>query len=80
VKLSADATDPDGDDLAFKWWQYAEADSAAATVTIAAGDSPGDASFVAPDEPGKQAHIILEVTDNGAPALTRYQRVVCNIR
>jgi hypothetical protein len=38
------------------------------------------ASFVAPNEPGKQVHIILEVTDNGRPALTGYQRVICNIK
>jgi hypothetical protein len=79
VDLSASATDPDGDDLTFQWRQYADADSADAIVTIANNDSPDDASFVAPNEPGKQVHIVLEVTDDGAPPLTRYQRVVCNI-
>ena len=39
VKLAATATDPDGDKLTFQWWQYSEADSAAATVTIAGSDS-----------------------------------------
>ena len=33
-----------------------------------------------PTNPGKQVHIILEVTDNGTPPLTRYQRVVCEIQ
>jgi hypothetical protein len=80
VKLDATATDPDGNKLTFKWWQYAEADSADATLTIANSDSPDNASFVAPNESGKQVHIILEVTDNGTPALTRYQRVICNIK
>jgi hypothetical protein len=37
-----------------KWWQYADADSAIGTVTIAKSDSWGEASFVAPDESGKQ--------------------------
>ncbi|WP_433933916.1 hypothetical protein AB3662_05720 [Sorangium cellulosum] len=31
-------------------------------------------------EPGKQVHIILEVTDKGTPPLTNYQRVVVTIR
>jgi hypothetical protein len=38
------------------------------------------ASFVVPDEPGKQIQIILEVTDNGTPPLTHYQRIICNIQ
>jgi hypothetical protein len=80
VKLEATATDPDGHKLTYKWWQYADADSAAATVSIANNDSPDKASFVAPIEPGKQVHIILEVTDNGTPPLVGYQRVVCNIK
>ena len=80
VKLAATATDPDGNKLTYKWWQYADADSANATVTIAKSDSLDQASFVAPDEPGKQVHIILEVTDNGSPPLVGYQRVICNIQ
>jgi len=79
VKLDATASDPDGNDLAVQWWQYVEADSVDATLTIANGDSLDRASFVAPNESGKQVHIILEVTDDGTPALTRYQRVICNI-
>jgi hypothetical protein len=80
VKLAATTTDPDGHKLTYKWWQYAAADSAAATVTIANNESLDQASFVAPDEPGKQVHIILEVTDNGTPPLVGYQRVICNIK
>ena len=80
MRLSATATDPDGDELTFRWWQYGEADSAEATVTIAGSDSANEASFVVPDEPGKQVHIILEVTDSGTPPLVGYQRVVCNIQ
>jgi PelA/Pel-15E family pectate lyase len=80
VKLEATATDPDGNKLTCKWWQYADADSATATVAIANADSLDKASFVAPSEPGKQVHIILEVTDSGIPPLTSYQRVICNIK
>jgi acyl dehydratase len=80
VKLEATATDPDGHRLTCKWWQYADADSASATVAIANADSLDQARFVAPSEPGKQVHVILEVTDNGTPALVSYQRVICNIK
>jgi hypothetical protein len=80
VKLAATATDPDGNMLTCKWWQYADADSATATVSIANSDSLDQASFVAPNEPGEQVHIILEVTDNGTPPLVRYQRIICDIK
>jgi hypothetical protein len=80
VSLSANGTtDPDGDALTYRWWQYEEADSAESRVTITDASSPR-AGFVVSDEPGKQVHIILEVTDNGAPPLVRYQRVVCDIQ
>lgn len=80
VSLSAVGTnDPDGNALTYRWWQYEEADSAASKVAIV-GEDTEQASFVVPDEAGKQVHIILEVTDNGTPPLVRYQRVVCDIQ
>jgi hypothetical protein len=80
VNLAATATDPDGHKLTSKWWQYADADSATAMVAISNSESLEHASFVVPNEPGKQIHILLEVTDHGTPPLTGYQRVVFNIR
>ena len=99
VKLAATATDPDGDEMAFRWWQYSEADSARSGVSFQLAKPTSEASlplaspkerkleayatqasFVVPDEPDKQVHIILEVTDNGTPPLVAYQRVVCDIR
>jgi hypothetical protein len=79
VSLNAKGTgDPDGDALTYRWWQYGEADSAESKVVINDADAQ-QASFVVPSESGKQVHIILEVTDKGTPALSRYQRIVCNI-
>jgi len=79
VRLGATARDPDGDNLTFRWWQFAEADSAAATVNIRGSNSAARASFVAPNEPGKNVHIVIQVTDNGTPPLARYQRIICEI-
>ncbi|MFG0288408.1 MAG: hypothetical protein ACF8CQ_09540, partial [Rhodopirellula sp. JB044] len=64
--------------LTYRWWQYEEADSAESRVSITDANTP-QASFVVPDELGKQVHIVLEVTDKGTPPLVRYRRVVCSI-
>ena len=72
-------TDPDGNALTFRWWQYADADSAGAKVSIDKDTAMSGASFVAPNEPGKKIHIMLEVTDSGSPSLTHWQRMVITI-
>jgi hypothetical protein len=40
-----------------------------------------DATLLVPADakPGQAIHIICEMTDNGTPPLTRYQRVVIQI-
>lgn len=73
------STDPDGNALTYKWWQYADADSVGARLTITNDSARTGASFVVPNEPGRKIHVILEVTDNGSPNLTHYQRVVLTI-
>lgn len=79
VKLEASANDPDGNKLTYQWWQYADADSATATVTIANSETLDRAHFVVPNESGKQVQVILEATDSGTPPLTGYQRILYNI-
>ena len=77
VNLSAaGSTDPDGDSLSYKWWNYAEADTHTGTITLSNSTS-ASASFTLPsNSAGKTIHVILEVTDNGSPALTSYRRLV----
>lgn len=77
VKLSATGKDPDGDKLSYKWWQYREPSSYKGEVKLQAAKKP-QASFELPEDakPGRTVHIICEVTDDGAPPLTRYARVI----
>ncbi len=81
VKLSARGTsDPDGDELEYRWWQYREAGSYDGTIEIQDAEKQ-DASFTVPGDAGKgeTVHIICEVTDTGTPRLTRYQRVIVTV-
>jgi hypothetical protein len=81
VSLSAKGTtDPDGDVLSYRWWQYEEPGTYRGKVRMEnAGNL--DASMIVPADakPGQTIHIICEVTDNGAPPLTRYQRVILTV-
>ena len=81
VSLSTKGTtDPDGDELAYRWWQYHQADTYDGTIEIR-NAGKRDASFMVPDDggKGKTIHIICEVKDTGRPPLTRYQRVIVTV-
>ncbi len=87
VELSAaGSSDPDGDNLSYKWFLYGEpgtfAMSTARTgdpLTIK-DDNMANAWFIAPSNAKMGTmHIILAVTDHGTPALTRYKRVIIEV-
>lgn len=81
VRLSAvGTTDPDGDVLKYRWWQYREAGTYDGAIEIRIAGKR-DVSFSVPDDAGKgqTLHIVCEVTDSGTPQLTRYRRVVVEI-
>lgn len=91
VDLRAEgSTDPDGDALSYEWFYYPEA----GTLTMARprtgmpleieNADEAHAWFTVPAErvmpPGTGTmHFILAVTDEGAPALTRYKQVIVNV-
>lgn len=81
VTVRVAATDPDGDALSLRWWQYREAGTCPLEAEIAAPGQAGTRITVpAGAVPGATLHFICEVTDNGEPALTRYARAVVTVR
>ncbi len=89
IHLDATGTiDPDGDTLTYHWFCYNEAGTFAASLakTAVIIDIQNHDYIKAWFEiPTKRVlrngtiHIILEVTDNGVPVLTRYKRVIINV-
>ena len=80
--LNADgAYDPDGDSMSYLWFQYKEAGTYPETISL----KPYAANLynlpvIAPQVKTIQTiHFILQVTDKGTPALTRYKRVIVTV-
>jgi hypothetical protein len=77
VQLRASgSTDPDGDRLNYRWFLYPEPGTYQGDVKIKNGTAPQAVLDVPMDAAGKSIHVILEVTDDGTPPLTRYRRLV----
>ena len=81
IKLSAKgSSDPDGDRLSYYWSIYREAGTYRGRLKID-GATSQEASFIAPEvDSPKTIHVILAVTDDGAPPLTRYRRLVVTVK
>lgn len=83
------STDPDGQTLSYRWWQYREASGFGFTLTpqISAENGIDTAVMVKPwvhishlpPPPSVPVHILLEVSDSGKPALTRYRRAIIHV-
>ena len=81
IELNASSsTDPDGDKLSYNWIHYREAGTYPAWVKI---DEPEKAKTTVTlpkvTEPAT-VHFVVSVTDDGEPALTRYQRVIVTVK
>ncbi|MCP3928717.1 MAG: DUF1593 domain-containing protein [Bacteroidetes bacterium] len=73
------STDPDGDELSYNWFHYRGPGTFKGKIKIKNAEST-KANFKAPIvSTPRTAHFILQVTDSGEPALTRYKRVIVNI-
>lgn len=74
---ASDASDPDGHELTYKWWQYAEAGTYQGALDLGhCAGAPRCAADIPADAAGSEIHVILEVTDTGAPPLTAYRRTI----
>lgn len=87
IRLSAKATDPDKNTVSYTWFYYPEAGtfniSSARTgnpLKIVDADK-AEAYFIVPKTERKGTmHIIVAATDNGIPALTRYDRLIIDVK
>ncbi|MDJ1486245.1 DUF1593 domain-containing protein [Cytophagaceae bacterium YF14B1] len=80
IRLKGAVSDPDGNVVSIKWWQF-QVGSYPQTVAISNPASKQIEVTIPKDAiPGQTIHLIFEATDNGTPALTRYQRVIIIVR
>ena len=82
VRLNATGSiDPDGNELNYQWMIYNEVGTYASNRPIIIQDNTKQSAyFIAPTVSKPETiHVILSVTDNGAPALTRYQRIILTV-
>jgi acetyl esterase/lipase len=80
VTLSAMATDPDKNLVKLHFWQYREAGTSPEKLLIAGNANEAIVQVPAAARKGDSFHVIVEGTDNGTPALTRYQRIVLTVQ
>jgi cellulose-binding protein len=80
VRLVAAASDPDGNALTVKWWQYTDADTYPGIVSLTSPETLTTTFQVPTDATsGQTIHALIQVTDNGTPALTSFQRVIVTV-
>jgi hypothetical protein len=73
------STDPDKNKLSYEWIYYREAGTFPSQIKI---DDKNNSkiTFQAPKVTNLEyLHFVVSVTDNGEPALTRYQRVIVKV-
>ena len=85
---AAGSTDPDKNRLSYRWWVYREASGlfspevklssgSGEQTTVEIGGEVNVDQFTPPAS--YQIHVILEATDDGTPALTRYRRAIITV-
>jgi hypothetical protein len=80
VRLEAVTSDPDGNAVTVKWWRWKDVDTYPGDVRLSGAASHAVSVQVPADAAaGQTIQLVVEATDNGTPALTRYRRVVVTI-
>lgn len=85
IVLNADASDPDGDDLNYTWWQYFESDTYSGVndgKIALTGSATDRISFTVPEDAknGENIHVICEVQDDSNAPLKKYARVIITVQ
>lgn len=70
------SSDPDRHSLHYKWWIYPEPSNLKTNLAIEQPDSPSVTVSVPNSATNQVLHVLLAVSDTGAPPLTRYRRAV----
>lgn len=79
VRLKGTTSDPDGNAVSVKWWQF-KVGTYPGDVTITNPASHSTELVVPVDAArGQTIHVILEATDNASLPLTRYQRIIVTV-
>ncbi|WP_442795684.1 nucleoside hydrolase-like domain-containing protein [Pelobium manganitolerans] len=80
IRLNASkSSDPDGNSLKYNWFFYQEPSSYKDAIYVANSQSEIAEVVVPQNAKGKTIHIILGLSDDGEPSLTRYRRIVINV-
>ena len=80
VRLQGVTSDPDGNTVTVKWWQWKDVGTYPGRVTLSHPTSLTTTMRVPADaKAGETIQLVLQATDDGMPALTRYQRIVVSI-
>jgi hypothetical protein len=72
-------TDPDGDELVFNCWVYAEAGTYGKPVEVQNAQLPVSQLTIPTDAAGKTIHVICEVKDIADFPMTRYRKVILTV-
>ena len=77
IRLAGATSDPDGNAVSVRWWRWKDVDTYPGTVTLSNPTALTTTLKVPSDAvAGQTIQLVIEATDDGTPALTRYQRVV----
>jgi hypothetical protein len=80
IRLNGSVSDPDGNAVSIQWWQFQV--GSYPNKVILSNPTSKQAEVLIPNDAvaGQTIHLILEATDNGTPALTKYQRIIITIK
>jgi len=80
IKLTGTVSDPDGNKVSVNWWQF-QVGTYPGKISIPNANTEQIKILIPKDAiSGQTIHAILEVTDDGSPSMTAYQRVIITIK